>query len=123
MSLFVVRGTPVYAAYHFTPKRDCDTSVTGNLPLLPKLPSLTVVAGSDSITCVDATRPGEFGLQVRLPQILPANSQPSSRTAAALPPAAEGRRETVRPVPPQRISAGTGEPRWRAALRWRTPAG
>jgi len=46
-------------------KLDCD-GVTPNLPSLTKLTSLTVRVVSDSITCVVATWPGEFGLQVRL---------------------------------------------------------
>jgi hypothetical protein len=52
---------------NLTPK-ECDRGVTGNLPLLAKLTSLTVPAVADAITSMSATRPGEFGLQVRLPQ-------------------------------------------------------
>jgi len=42
--------------------------VTENLPALPTLTLLTVPAVSESITCLFTMRPGEFGLQVRLPQ-------------------------------------------------------
>lgn len=48
----------------------CDAGVTQNLPTLKKLTSLTVRAHSVPITYVAATRPGEFGLQVRLPDLL-----------------------------------------------------
>jgi hypothetical protein len=48
-------------------KRNCDAGVTQNLPSLTKLTSLTVLAGSDSITYVFAMQSGEFGLQVRPP--------------------------------------------------------
>src|SRR5882724_3507293 len=41
---------------------------TQNLPTVPKLTSLTVPAVFDSISYVAATRAGEFGLPVRLPQ-------------------------------------------------------
>ncbi len=47
---------------------DCDAGVTQNLPTLTILTFLTFRGSSASITCVFATRPGEFGLQVRLPQ-------------------------------------------------------
>jgi hypothetical protein len=43
-------------------QQNCDAGVTQNLPTLPKLTSLTVCAGSVSITYVAATQPGEFGL-------------------------------------------------------------
>jgi len=47
---------------------DWDAGVTQNLPTLPKLTSLTVLAVSHSITYVAATCSGKFSLQVRLPQ-------------------------------------------------------
>jgi hypothetical protein len=55
---------------------NCDAGVTQNLPRLPKLTSLTVRMGSDSITYVVAMWAGEFGLQVRLPQTLTFNYFP-----------------------------------------------
>jgi hypothetical protein len=48
-------------------EEDCDAGVTQTLPSLTTLTSLTVLAVSDSITYAAAMRPGEFGLQVRLP--------------------------------------------------------
>ncbi len=57
----------------------CDAGVTQNRPTLTKLTSLTVLAGSDSRTYVFAMRPGEFGLQVRLPQSFLFNYLPSPK--------------------------------------------
>jgi len=50
--------------------RICDAGVTQNLPTLTKLTSLTLHGYWFQITCLFATQPGEFGLQVRLPLIL-----------------------------------------------------
>jgi hypothetical protein len=72
------RGVP-----GFRKLRNCDAGVTQNLPTLPKLTSLTILAAPNSITYVAATRPGEFGLQVRLPQNSLARSRPPLRISGA----------------------------------------
>jgi hypothetical protein len=60
--------TPCRIHDHREYQHPCDAGVTQILSSLPKLTSLTAVALFDSITCVAATWPGQFGLQVRLPQ-------------------------------------------------------
>ena len=54
--------------FSIKPNLQLYASVTQNLPSLTKLTSLPVRVSPDSITYVVATQPGEFGLQVRLPQ-------------------------------------------------------